>query len=245
MYDSFTDRARKVMQLANQEAQRFNHEYIGTEHVLLALIKEGSGIAANVLKSFELDFRKIRLEVERLIRPGPAMVTMGKLPQTPQVQKVIEYAIEESSLLRNGYVGTEHLLLGLIRVGEGAADQVLTALGMSVIDVREEVINLIGIGPKSRSKEESKDIREVLNRFAAGTISAVDAEEIIRQIVTEQTPGAIKAKVGNFTLECGNGSCKADFDGVPLQPYNRILIEIGLNGASVNVNYIPTTCKSK
>ena len=82
MYERFTDRARKVMQLANQEAQRFNHEYIGTEHVLLGLIKEGSGVAANVLKNLDIDLRKIRLEVEKIVQSGPDMVTMGKLPQT-------------------------------------------------------------------------------------------------------------------------------------------------------------------
>ena len=87
MYERFTDRARKVMQLANQEAQRFNHEYIGTEHMLLGLIKEGSGVAANVLKNLDVDLRKIRLEVEKLVQSGPDMVTMGKLPQTPAGQE--------------------------------------------------------------------------------------------------------------------------------------------------------------
>ena len=87
MYERFTDRARKVMQLANQEAQRFNHEYIGTEHILLGLVKEGSGVAANVLKNLEVDLRKIRLEVEKLVQSGPEMVTVGKLPQTPRAKK--------------------------------------------------------------------------------------------------------------------------------------------------------------
>ena len=88
MYERFTDRARKVMQLANQEAQRFNHEYIGTEHILLGLVKEGSGVAANVLKNLDVDLRKIRLEVEKLVQSGPDMVTMGKLPQTPGRKKL-------------------------------------------------------------------------------------------------------------------------------------------------------------
>ena len=87
MYERFTDRARKVMQLANQEAQRFNHEYIGTEHILLGLVKEGSGVAANVLKNLDVDLRKIRLEVEKIVQSGPDMVTMGKLPQTPRRQE--------------------------------------------------------------------------------------------------------------------------------------------------------------
>src|SRR4026209_2189574 len=146
MYERFTDRARKVMQLANQEAQRFNHEYIGTEHILLGLVKEGSGVAANVLKTLAIDLRKIRLEVEKIVQTGQGseMVTMGKLPQTPRAKKVIEYSIEEARNLNHNYVGTEHLLLGLLREQEGVAAQVLMNLGLKLEDVREEVLNLLG-----------------------------------------------------------------------------------------------------
>ncbi len=146
MYERFTDRARKVMQLANQEAQRFNHEYIGTEHVLLGLVKEGSGVAANVLKNLDVDLRRIRAEVEKIVQSGPDMVTMGKLPQTPRAKKVIEYAMEEARNLNHNYVGTEHLLLGLLRESEGVAAQVLMNLGLKLEDVREEVLNLLGHG---------------------------------------------------------------------------------------------------
>jgi ATP-dependent Clp protease ATP-binding subunit ClpC len=149
MYERFTDRARKVMQLANQEAQRFNHEYIGTEHLLLGLVKEGSGVAANVLKNLDVDLRKIRLEVEKLVQSGPEMVTMGKLPQTPRAKKVIEYSMEEARNLNHNYVGTEHILLGLLREQEGVAAQVLMNLGMKLEDVREEVLNLLGHGMES------------------------------------------------------------------------------------------------
>ena len=146
MYERFTDRARKVMQLANQEAQRFNHEYIGTEHILLGLVKEGSGVAANVLKNLDIDLRKIRLEVEKIVQPGPGgdQVVMGKLPHTPRAKKVIEYSIEEARNLNHNYVGTEHLLLGLLREQEGVAAQVLMNLGLKLEDVREEVLNLLG-----------------------------------------------------------------------------------------------------
>lgn len=146
MYERFTDRARKVMQLANQEAQRFNHEYIGTEHILLGLVKEGSGVAANVLKNLEVDLRKIRLEVEKLVQSGPEMVTVGKLPQTPRAKKVIEYSMEEARNLNHSYVGTEHILLGLLREQEGVAAQVLMNLGLKLEEVREEVLNLLGHG---------------------------------------------------------------------------------------------------
>src|SRR5467141_1759342 len=118
MYERFTDRARKVMQLANQEAQRFNHEYIGTEHILLGLIAEGSGVAANVLKNLDVDLRKIRLEVARLVQSGPDIVTMGELPLTPLAKKVIENSVEEARKLIHNYVGTEHILLGLLREKE-------------------------------------------------------------------------------------------------------------------------------
>ncbi|MCO6438718.1 MAG: ATP-dependent Clp protease ATP-binding subunit [Phycisphaerae bacterium] len=144
MFERFTDRARKVMALANQEAQRFNHEYIGTEHILLGLVKEGSGVGANVLKNLDVDLRKVRLEVEKLVKSGPETVTMGKLPQTPRAKKVIEYAIEEARNLNHNYVGTEHLLLGLLRETDGVAAQVLMNLNLRLEDVREEVLNLLG-----------------------------------------------------------------------------------------------------
>jgi len=149
MFERFTDRARKVMALANQEAQRFNHEYIGTEHILLGLVKEGSGVGANVLKNLDVDLRKVRLEVEKLVKAGPEMVTMGKLPQTPRAKKVIEYAIEEARNLNHNYVGTEHLLLGLLREHDGVAAQVLMNLGLKLEEVREEVLNLLGAGGES------------------------------------------------------------------------------------------------
>src|SRR5687768_8429423 len=156
MFERFTDRARKVMALANQEAQRFNHEYIGTEHILLGLVKEGSGVGANVLKNLDVDLRKVRLEVEKLVKSGPDMVTMGKLPQTPRAKKVIEYAIEEARNLNHNYVGTEHLLLGLLREHDGVAAQVLMNLGLKLEEVREEVLNLLGAGVESEEQPQEK-----------------------------------------------------------------------------------------
>jgi ATP-dependent Clp protease ATP-binding subunit ClpC len=157
MFERLTDRARKVMALANQEAQRFNHEYIGTEHILLGLVKEGSGVGANVLKNLDIDLRKVRLEVEKLVKSGPEMVTMGKLPQTPRAKKVIEYAIEEARNLNHNYVGTEHLLLGLLREHDGVAAQVLLNLGLKLEEVREEVLNLLGAGVDQEETEDGGD----------------------------------------------------------------------------------------
>jgi ATP-dependent Clp protease ATP-binding subunit ClpA len=144
MYERFTDRARKVMQLANQEARRHNHEYIGTEHILLGLVQEGSGVAANVLKNLDIDLHKIRPEVEKIIPPGFPVGATGKLPQTPRAKKVIEYSIEEARNLNHNYVGTEHLLLGLLREQEGVGAQVLMNLGVSLEATRREVLNLLG-----------------------------------------------------------------------------------------------------
>src|SRR4029453_19666450 len=132
MYERFTDRARKVMQLAHQEAQRFNHEYLGTEHILLGLVSEGTGVAAKVLKNLKVDLPTVRAEVEKIVQAGPDMITMGKMPQTPRAKRVIEFAIMEARELTHTYVGTEHVLLGLLREGEGVAAQFLLILGLDL-----------------------------------------------------------------------------------------------------------------
>jgi ATP-dependent Clp protease ATP-binding subunit ClpA len=152
VYDRFSDRARKVMQLANQEAQRFRHEYVGTEHILLGLVGEGSssqvclGVAATVLGRFGVNLREVRREVEKIVLAGPDMLPIGKLPQTPRAKKVIEYAIEEARRLNRPAVGTGCLLLGLLREEEGVAAQVLLNFGLKLEDVAEEVARLLGPG---------------------------------------------------------------------------------------------------
>jgi len=146
MFERFTDRARKVLALANQEAQRFNHEYVGTEHILLGLVKEGSGVGANVLKNLDIDLRKVRLDVEKFVKRGHEQVVMGKLPQTPRAKRVIEFALAEARGLNHNYIGSEHLLLGLIEEHEGVAALVLLNLGLTLEQVRKEVLNLLGAG---------------------------------------------------------------------------------------------------
>jgi ATP-dependent Clp protease ATP-binding subunit ClpC len=185
VFERFTDRARKVMALANQEAQRFNHEYIGTEHILLGLVKEGSGVGANVLKNLDVDLRKVRLEVEKLVKSGPETVTMGKLPQTPRAKKVIEYAIEEARNLNHNYVGTEHLLLGLLREQDGVAAQVLMNLNLRLEDVREEVLNLLGASEESEeaagSGGASADAKKTKSKTPALDSFGRDLTEIAKQ----------------------------------------------------------------
>ncbi len=155
MFDRFTDRAKKVMNLARQEAQRLNHEYLGTEHILLGLVQEGSGVAANVLKNMGIDLNKIRMEVEKIVKTGPSMVTMGQLPFTPRAKKVLELSMEEAGNLGHNYIGTEHLLLGLIKENEGIAAQVLLNLGVKLEDVREEVLDFLGADTADEEDDET------------------------------------------------------------------------------------------
>ncbi|MFH1776524.1 MAG: ATP-dependent Clp protease ATP-binding subunit [Candidatus Omnitrophota bacterium] len=144
MFDRYTERARKVILLAKEEAKRFNHDYIGTEHILLGLIKEGEGVAAAVLQNLNLSLDIIRLEVEKLVQAGPSTVTSGDIPFTPKAKKAIELAMSEARALGHNYIGTEHLLLGLIRETEGVASQVLLNLGLDLNKVRGEIMELLG-----------------------------------------------------------------------------------------------------
>jgi ATP-dependent Clp protease ATP-binding subunit ClpC len=189
MFERFTDRARKVMALANQEAQRLNHEYIGTEHILLGLVKEGSGVGANVLKNLDIDLRKVRMEVEKLVKAGPEMVTMGRLPQTPRAKKVIEYAIEEARNLNHNYVGTEHLLLGLLREHDGVAAQVLMNLNLKLEEVREEVLNLLGAGnERSESSGSTPSGEEPTGPTAGAGGGAVSSSSSSNKNAKSKTP---------------------------------------------------------
>ena len=145
-----TNRAGKVMALANQEAQRFNHEYIGTEHILLGLIGEGTGATAHVLRGAAIDLRRARLEVEKLVRPGSEIVYQAKLPQTPSAKRVLEPAIAEANGLHSDQVDAEHLLLGLLRE-QGVAFQILVNLGLTPDKVRRELRQPLGGDPDHQS----------------------------------------------------------------------------------------------
>ena len=146
MLERLTDRARKVMELASEEARRLNHEYLGTEHVLIGMIEEGTGVGVNVLKNLSVDLRTVRTEIGKLIKPGPEPVAAGKLPQTPRLKKMIEYTAQQAHRLHHNYLGTEHLLLGLLHEGDAVAAQALKNLGLNLKQVREEVLALLGVG---------------------------------------------------------------------------------------------------
>src|SRR5688500_5927513 len=153
-FDKFTERARKVLQLAQEEAQRFNHNYIGTEHLLLGLVREGEGVAAKVLANLGVELNKVRSAVEFIIGRGDRTVT-GDIGLTPRAKKVIELSVDEARRLNHHYIGTEHLLLGLVREGEGIAAGVLESLGVSLDKVRNQVIYVLNQSA-AYSQQESR-----------------------------------------------------------------------------------------
>jgi len=138
-FDKFTERARTVLTLAQEEAQRFRHNYIGTEHLLLGLVREGNGLAAKVLINMDVELEEVRRKVETIIGRGDRIV-MGAVGLTPRAKKVVELAVDEARRLNHHYIGTEHLLLGLIREGEGIGAGVLEELGVGLQRVRREVM---------------------------------------------------------------------------------------------------------
>ncbi|HET9614400.1 MAG TPA: Clp protease N-terminal domain-containing protein, partial [Candidatus Limnocylindrales bacterium] len=146
-FDKFTDRARKVLTLAQDEAQRFNHNYIGTEHLLLGLVREGEGVAARVLENMNVELAKVRTAVEFIIGRGDRPV-VGEVGLTPRAKRVIELAIDEARRLGHNYIGTEHLLLGLVREGEGVAARVLENMNVELPKVRTAVEFIIGRGDR-------------------------------------------------------------------------------------------------
>lgn len=153
MFERFTERARKAMAYANQEAQRFNHEYIGPEHIVLGLAKEGTGVGVAVMKSLGRQPRDVRLAMEKLMTPGAEMVTMGKLPQTALGRAAIHNAIDEARILNHNYVGTEHLLLGVLKEMQGLGGVALRNLGMTLETTRAETLRLWEISPEGDQKD--------------------------------------------------------------------------------------------
>jgi ATP-dependent Clp protease ATP-binding subunit ClpC len=150
---NFTDRVRKVLAMAREEAIRLQHDYVGTEHILLGLIREGEGVAAAVLMNVNVDLEQIHERIEDSVRKGKATIALGELPYTSRAKKVLEYAMAEARELNHSYVGTEHLLLGLLREEKGIAAQVLNALGVTLEDARAETLKLLGsdVGPSQSS----------------------------------------------------------------------------------------------
>ena len=152
----FTERAQKVILIAQEEAKRLNHDYVGTEHILLGLVALGEGVAAQVLSNLGVDLKKVRTEVEKVVGTGDNIMLLGEIPFSPRAKKVLELAVEEAQNMGHYYVGTEHLLLGLLREEEGIAARVLENLGVDIEDVREEILSLLGEPTKSYTPHTHK-----------------------------------------------------------------------------------------
>jgi ATP-dependent Clp protease ATP-binding subunit ClpA len=187
MFERFTDRARRVVVLALEEARRLNHDDLGTEHLLLGLTREGQGVAAEALESLGIRLEAIRSQVEEVIGRGQRAPT-GHIPFTPRAKKVLELSLREAKQLGHDYVGTEHLLLGLVREGEGVAAQVLVKLGAELSRVRQQVIQLLSVSAgdletasrtrwvRMRVPEELREAEEQLAQVRQQKQAAIDAE---------------------------------------------------------------------
>jgi len=160
-FDKFTERARKVLSLAQEEAQRFQHNYIGTEHLLLGLVREGEGVAAKVLSNLGMELNKVREAVEATIGRGDRIV-LGQIGLTPRAKNVIELAVDEAHRLNHHYIGTEHLLLGLVREGDGIAAQALQSLGVNLEKVRIQTIQVLSQPGRPQKMEASSQLRDAL-----------------------------------------------------------------------------------
>ena len=156
MFKRFTERARKVIILAREEADNYRHEYLGTEHILLGVLKDGGGIAIAVLQKLGVDPKQLRLELERNLPKSTSGPVEGDIPFTPKAKKVLEYAVEEARLMGHNYIGTEHLLLGIVREKDGLAAKILGSFGVKLQQTREQTINLLREPVATRSRDKSK-----------------------------------------------------------------------------------------
>jgi ATP-dependent Clp protease ATP-binding subunit ClpA len=191
MFERFTDRARRVVVLAQEEARFLNHGYIGTEHLLLGLIHEGEGVAALALESLGISLQAVRAQVQEIVGQGQGTPT-GHIPFTPRAKKVLELSLRESQQLRHNYIGTEHILLGLVREGEGVAAQVLVKLGADLPRVRQQVIQLLsgaaggaeaatGMRPVAMTvPEELRQVGEQLAEVRRQKEAAIGAQDFDR-----------------------------------------------------------------
>jgi ATP-dependent Clp protease ATP-binding subunit ClpC len=185
MFNRFTERARKVIILAKEEAKRFNHDYIGTEHILLGLVREGEGVAAMVLEKMGVSLENIRIEIEKLVQPGPATQIIGDLPFTPRAKKALELAAEEARSLGHNYIGTEHLLLGLIREEEGVASQVLLNLNLDLSTVRNKVMEVLGSELPGLGQSGAKTKTPALDAFGRD-LTALAKENKLDPVIDRQ-----------------------------------------------------------
>ena len=251
MFNRFTERAKKVIFLAREEARRLDHDYLGTEHILLGLIREGEGIGAAALQNLAIDLAQVRAEVEKAVGRGGGTLFLGQIPFTPRAKKVLELAVTEARNLGHNYIGTEHLLLGLIREAEGVAAQILTSLGADLGKVREEVSNLLGtkVSPEQVAKPSQTP---TLDRFGRDlTRLARDGEldpvinrqkeiERLIQILSRRTKNnpVLIGEAGVGKTAIAEGLAQKIFEGSLPEPLlNRRVVTIDLGGIVAGTKY--------
>ena len=204
MFERFTDRARRGVVLAQDEARNLNHNYIGTEHVLLGLVSEGSGVAARALEALGITPQAVRQQVETVIGRGEQPARAGHIPFTPRAKKVLELSLREAIQLGHNYIGTEHILLGLIREGDGAAAQVLTGLGADLSSVRQQVTELLARHPAGREPAAGRGQRRL---ESSATISRRRLMGALRDRLD-----SIEARLAAIEQRVGTGADTADLD---------------------------------
>ena len=189
---SFTDRVRRALQLAREEAARLHHQYVGPEHILLGLIRDGESVAARVLIGLKVDLKTIPQKIEQAVKPGGATVTGPDLPYTSRAKRILELAMMEARKLNHAYVGTEHLLLGVLREGASAAAEVLTGAGVTLEKARTETARLLSIEPPAeRERLEPEDLTQRRARRAA---LLVRATELVDELLAKPTPDPIRVQ---------------------------------------------------
>lgn len=183
MFERFTDRARRVLQLASQEAMRLAHDHVGTEHLLLGIVKEGSGLAAIVMQQFKVNLTLVRQQVEKLGHGPSPGAPPARLRQTDRYARAIGHAIEEANLLSHNYVGTEHLLLGLLRESDGTAARVLGELNLKLEDVRNAVLNLLGRSPVAKNALLDQAMIDLKTRLADEVIDPDKIKAVVEALI--------------------------------------------------------------
>jgi Clp amino terminal domain, pathogenicity island component len=224
MFERFTDRARRVVVLAQEEARHLNHNYIGTEHILLGLIHEGEGVAARALGALEISLETVRAQVGEIIGRGSQAPT-GHIPFTPRAKKVLELSLREALGLGHNYIGTEHILLGLIREGEGVAAQVLVKLGGSLDRVRQQVVQILG-GASALQAEQvagmsSRTSQQQAMAMVAGGPGAyrLESAELVRVVpLAREVFRGFGVRVVLISLEIWSGWLDLRYVVLPEQP---------------------------
>ncbi|RMF87053.1 MAG: AAA family ATPase, partial [Nitrospinota bacterium] len=249
MFKRFTERARRVIILAREEAERYHHEYLGTEHILLGILKDGGGIAITVLQKLGLDINQLRQEVEHNLPRSLNTLIVGEIPFTPKAKKVLEYAVEEARLMGHNYIGTEHLLLGLLKEKDGVAFKVLNSMGVRLVETRDKILSLLQ-EPTTQTKEKSKtpaldefgrDLTELASRGKLDPVIGREKEiERVIQILSRRTknnPVLIgEPGVGKTAIVEGLAQRIVDKD-VPEVLYDKRVISLDLGALVAGTKY--------